>query len=124
MKTAFCTNVFDDSKMPKALEFLDSLGYDGVEFWDQYLQNADIDQLKKTLEETSLSVAQLCPYFNFTGSKKNLDETFEIVDRYVDLARQLDSKLIRVFTGDVSSSEATDAIWEQAVEGLRRLHFY
>ena len=121
MKISFCSSVFKDDEMEDALIRLGRLGYDGVELWDQYLKVSDIDKLKTVLEESSLSVAQLCPYFDFTGSKEKWHESLEIVGRYIEYAKILDAKLIRVFTGSVGSNEATEAVWRQAIEGLREM---
>ena len=44
MKSAFCTNVFGTTQkdMEQAIPRLTEMGYDGLEFWEQYLSGADL----------------------------------------------------------------------------------
>lgn len=121
MKVSFCLNVFKSEEMEKAISHLGKLGYDGVEVWDQYLKITDINRLNELLKSSSLSVAQLCPYFDFTDSKEKWQESLKTAQSYIEYAKILDARLIRVFTGHIGSSEATDIIWQQAVEGLRTI---
>lgn len=121
MKVSFCTNVFEKEEIEEAIMRLSKLGYDGVELWDQYLKVADIEELNKLLKDASLSVAQLCPYFDFTGTKERCEESLKQVDRYMDYAEIFDAKLIRVFTGKAGSSEAAEPVWHQAIKGLRQM---
>jgi sugar phosphate isomerase/epimerase len=41
MKTAFCTNIFPHDEIPEALQRLKDIGYDGVEFWQDYLESTN-----------------------------------------------------------------------------------
>ena len=73
------------------------------------------------LAESGLEALQLCPYFNVTGTETELAETLAQGRRYVEWARLLQCPHIRVFTGKVSETEATEAQFTQAVSGLRAL---
>lgn len=119
MKASFCTNVFDFEEMEPAISQLAHLEYDGLELWDQYLQKADIPRLENRLSINNIKVSQLCPYFNFTGTKKERENSIDIAERYIKLANILDCNLIRVFTGSVGSKESTKEQWKMAVEGLK-----
>lgn len=121
MKTSFCTNVFNLNDMYHALELLKNLGYDGVEFWDNYLVEANINSLKKHLDKLELQVAQICPYFDVTGSEEEVQNSLRISEKYVKLALSLGCKNIRTFTGEVSSSDADDNIYWQAVKALQQI---
>lgn len=119
MKTSFCTNVFRHQDMDAAVVRLAQMGYDGLEFWDQYLVQADIDGLSSLLRRNGIAVSQLCPYFDFVSGRERWEETLKVAERYVEWAGILDCRLIRVFTGDCGSGEASDGQWAAAVEGLR-----
>lgn len=56
--------------MEYAIKRLAELEYDGLEFWQQYLDNIDIKWLKNFMDELGLETAQVCPYFNFTGTEE------------------------------------------------------
>ena len=121
MKTSFCTNVFSPEEMEKAIINLSYMGYDALEFWDQYLRKVDISWLVDRLQHSRIEVSQICPYFNFTGSKEDWEKSIKIAGRYIGLAKKLNTKLIRVFTGKVGSEEATKKQWKAGVEGLKKI---
>lgn len=121
MMAAYCTNIFSTNEMPEALKLLKDMGYQGVEFWHQYLMEIDIVQLKGLVDEIGLEVAQICPYFNVTGTQQELLNTYEMAERYINYAEILNCNLIRVFTGNVKSSEADEKLYKQGIEGLKTI---
>lgn len=121
MKSAFCMNVFSNEDMADAIKKIGDIGYDGLEFWDQYLIQTDINELSLLLKEKGLKTAQVCPYFNVTGTDQELRNTLKITEEYIQIAKTLDSKFIRVFTGNVSSKDATASQYSQAVDGLQTM---
>lgn len=121
MKTAFCTNVFPLEEHSYLCERLAQIGFDGVELWPQYLESRPLCEVQKQVTDFELKVAQICPYFNLTGSEAQLEETFRIARRYIDYAKQLDCPNIRVFTGTVSVREASARVYAQAVAGLQTI---
>lgn len=121
MKIAFCTNVWPLEEIPQACSKLKELGYDGVELWHQYIVSRSLEQIRHEVLDLGLEVAQVCPYFNVTGSREELEETFKLAEQYVRIARELGCKRIRVFTGNVGATEATEEQYEQGVEGLRKI---
>lgn len=121
MKIAYCTNVWPLEEIPGACAGLKELGYDGVELWHQYLVSRPLEQIKKEVLDLGLEVAQVCPYFNVTGTKEELDATYEMAKQYIYIARKLDCKRIRVFTGNVGAAEATAEQYMQGVTGLRKI---
>ena len=121
MKIAYCTNVFPLEEIPAACIRLKKLGYDGVELWHQFVMSRSLEQIKKEVLDLGLEVAQLCPYFNVTGTKQELEETYRMAKTYVGIARELHCRRIRVFTGRVGASQATVEQYRQGVEGLRTI---
>lgn len=121
MKAGFCTNVFKSDEMEYAIRRLAELGYDGLEFWQQYLDNVDIKWLKDLMDELKLETAQVCPYFNFTGTEEEWKESINLAKRYIGIALTLNCKRIRIFTGHIAGSSATDIQWEMGIKGVREL---
>lgn len=121
MKAAFCLNVFENGEVMDSLKVLKELGYDGVEFWDNFLVQTNLDELKTKLDSLGLETAQICPYFNVAGTREELVKTYEISEKYIAWAVKLDCKRIRVFTGGVSSSRADESTYGQGVEGLQHI---
>lgn len=119
MKIAFCTNVFSADEFLPACQRLAALGYDAVELWQATLETWRPEELKAHLDDAGLRVAQLCPYFDFTGGRADWERSLREAARFVELARVYDTPLIRVFTGHVGSNEAVEEQWQAAVWGLR-----
>jgi len=118
MKIGFCCNIFREEEMDESLARLGRMGYDGVELWEEFLFKCDPRRLKENLKYARLEVAQQCAYFDFTGSAEEWQKSLETNARHLALARELGSKQIRVFTGEVGSREATPAQWEAGIRGL------
>jgi sugar phosphate isomerase/epimerase len=121
MKASFCMMGFgyDQELAERCIARTSALGYDGIEFWKQYLDHADLDWVRGACEAAGLEIVQVCPYFDFTGSAETYEATLREVERFVGYARRLGAKWVRTYTGRVGSAEATDEQWERTVEGLR-----
>ena len=123
MKASFCTYVLGNTQeeMAHAIPRLASMGYDGLEFWEQYLSTADLGWLKETMDEHGMRIVQICPYFDFTGGHGAYEKSIEDARRYVEYARTLDAPYIRTYTGSVGSDDATPEQWESCIRGLREI---
>jgi len=136
MKTAFCMHVFSNEKMEETIPKLAAMGYEGLEFWEQYLSQADLSRLKKVLEDNKVEVAQLCPYFDFTSGEERWQWSVKMAETYVQRCLQLETSLIRTYTecpwmnrmpippkGEVlkKSAQASDAHWDAAIRGLKKI---
>ncbi len=121
MKLSFCTNVYPIDKIPAACAMLKKLGYDGVELWHQYILSRPIEQVRAETIDLGLEITQLCPYFNVTGTKEQLEESYALARDYIGYAKELNCRLIRVFTGSVSAADATEEQFAQGVLGLRTI---
>lgn len=121
MKASFCINVFETNKIFESIEKLSSLGYDGIEIWQQNLEKLDLKILKEFLENKNISVSQVCPYFDFTGNEQEYKKSIKLAEKFVEIANFLNCKNIRVFTGKIGSREVNQNQWEMCVKGLRRV---
>ena len=94
MKASFCTLVLGNTQeaMAHAIPQLSSVGYDGLEFWDQYLSTADLGWLKETTDEFGMRIVQICPYFDFTSDGKAYEKSILDARRYVEYTRALDAR--------------------------------
>jgi len=125
MKLSFCSIAFRKSSLPltQIIELASLLGYDGVEVWVNHLTKdfSDIEMVKKALKKCKVEVPMVSPYFNLTGTKKQLAETFKEAETVFKYAKALNAPLVRVFTGVVGSREVTKSKYQQAVSALRQL---
>jgi sugar phosphate isomerase/epimerase len=103
----------------ECVDLVGKLGYDGIEFWKQYLDHADLDWVRRASEAAGLTIVQICPYFDFTGGPETYEASLREAERFVDYARKLGAGWIRTYTGRIGSAEATDEQWERTVRGLR-----
>lgn len=95
------------------------LGYDGIEFWKQYLDHADLQWTREECKRRGLEILQVCPYFDFTTSSASSVETLNEADRFIHYAREVGAKYIRTYTGRTPSRDASDAQWDRAVTGIQ-----
>ena len=97
------------------------MGYDGLEFWEQYLSGADLGWLRETMDEHGLEIVQICPYFDFTTSPGTWQQSVRDADRYVGYSVKLGFPFIRTYTGNAGSADASKEQWDACVRGLRRI---
>jgi len=122
MKIGFCTNVFRADEMDEAIAILGRMGYDGIEIWQETLFQSDLARLKANLAAAGIEIAQQCAYFDFTGEAADWEKSIETNKKHVELAQVLGgNNMIRVFTGEVGSAEATEAQWAAGVRGLKEI---
>jgi sugar phosphate isomerase/epimerase len=95
------------------------LGYDGIEFWKQYLDQADLDWVRGATEAAGLEVVQVCPYFDFTTSPATLATSLDEAERFVGYARALGASYVRTYTGNTPSGPADQQQWRRCVDGLQ-----
>ena len=78
MKASFCTNAFGNTQqdIQQAIPKLAQMGYDGLEFWEQYLPGADLKWLKGIMDAHHLEIVQICPYFDFTTSSETWEAEY------------------------------------------------
>jgi sugar phosphate isomerase/epimerase len=121
VKTSFCMMGFGFTReiAERCIDLVGDLGYDGIEFWKQYLDQADLGWVRRACAARNLQIVQVCPYFDFTTSRETFEATLREAETFVRYARELGALYVRTYTGKTPSAEATDEQWERCVEGLR-----
>lgn len=110
------------------LDFIDyakSISLDGVELLDFYWQNeadksAEIEQVKEALQKHQLRVSAYDVSNNFVKetSEERAKEVAKIKEG-IQIAKQLDTNIVRVFCGDLSEGITYEDGQEWIVEGLK-----
>ena len=129
MRTSFCSIALRDDKIKFIIPQVAETGYDGIEVWGQHLvafleQGGTVKQLKKLTEEHKLEIPAISPVFNFTGSEAEKKESVRLGKKFVNFSEELGKPVIRVFTGNKGSAEATDDDWKQCAGALQELCEY
>ena len=113
------------------LKKIKELGYDGVMLAAKYPHISPVEydadnceRLKGTLDKLGLEVACLAGYVDFTaGIDKPMAPMAEIHAIYIRelarMARNLDTPIVRVFTGFEREGVVFDKHWEACVRGLK-----
>jgi sugar phosphate isomerase/epimerase len=90
-KVSFCMMGFGYSQevAEQCIALFSQLGYDGIEYWKQYLDHANLDWVRLASEAAGLTIVQVCPYFDFTTSQETYEESLREAERFVGYARKL-----------------------------------
>src|SRR5579859_25183 len=123
MKTSFCVMGFGYTQeiAERCINLCGRLGYNGIEFWKQYLDQADLGWVRDACAGAGLEVVQICPYFDFTTSPETAAAALREAERFVGYARTLGARWVRTYTGRIGSAEASDEQWRRAVDGLKQV---
>ena len=125
-RIGFC-NAWEASEARESFPRLKTLGYEGVEIWQQTLEALPFEEWEEIFAESGIACAQLCPYFNFVDGAELWESSLLLAERYIDYSRRLGAPLIRVFTGipwgtnTVGPDRATPQQWEAAISGLQHI---
>ena len=125
MKVGFCLSGNWLLSRPDLVARLDELGYDGVEIWAHAFEEAGIDEVEKIVSRYRFETASVNPYFDFTSSENAFEKSLKTGDEYIEYARRLGCKRIRVFTNEKevfsTGDDASPEQWDQAIEGVREI---
>lgn len=121
LKFAYCMNVFDLENQYTAAKRIKDIGYDGIELWEQFIENTETNKLGEFLEEEKITLEQICPYFSLTAGKDELINSIKKAEKYLRYCEILNCKKIRVFTGDVASAEVDASKYKQAIGALQEM---
>ncbi len=125
MKLSFCSIAFRKVQDPLSaiIPRLAGIGYAGVEIWAKHLNGdgLDAEAVKSVLAANGLAVPMISPYFNVTGGPKEWETTLEQARRTFADAVNLNSPLVRVFTGFRGSAEVDNETWRAACARLAAL---
>jgi 3-dehydroshikimate dehydratase len=129
LKRSVCTSGFKDWPIEHFLDWTRPLRLDGIELWMGHIEryqteHGPLDKLKTKLQEYGLEVAAISGYTTFSGGfsgERNLNQEFISINRLMDVAKQLQSPLIRSFLGHVSSRHASPEQWGQIVCDIKKV---
>lgn len=122
MKVLLCTIAFRDRLLDYALDVAIETGFDGVEIWGREPHMAErfdenrLRAAKKLLDQTKAVPYVFGSYVRFGATKL---EGHPSVGDALHTARWLKTPLLRVWASDVSSAEATEAVWQRTVAEAR-----
>jgi sugar phosphate isomerase/epimerase len=124
IQLGFCWS-FPGPPTVEALRRLRECGFDGIELWPDRLREGGAGAWATALQAAGLRTLQLCPYFNFMEGEAVIHQSRGMLSEFLDAARLLDCKRLRVFTGPpwgrgvVGARQATPQQWADAVMSLR-----
>lgn len=126
MEITFVDQPFNDNEYADGLKTLGQIGYKRVEVKDRRIRTFGLDNMEGILEEAGISVIQINTYFDVVNGPEVVKKSLELNREMTGYALRLKAPFIRVFTGplgegSVSTTQATEEIWEQAADGLRQL---
>jgi len=124
----FCSIAYRNEPLEQIIPRLAKIGYDGIEVFFQHVQDRDaasLASLRRLADDNGIALFTVSPYFAFTRGQKEYDDSIETAKKAVAVAQALGVKKIRTFvdvanTG-LASANATSALWEQAMRGLRTI---
>jgi sugar phosphate isomerase/epimerase len=108
-----------------------ALGYGAVELMAKrpHLSILDTDaetiaSIKRCARENNIKIVTIAGYTDFTGGKKSAEVPFvemqiAYVQKLCEMAKQLEARIVRVFTGYATAEEAYQEDWEICVRAMR-----
>lgn len=126
------TMVFFDRPIVEAIAKVAHCGFDCVEIWVDHLwddsKGATIEEVKEIVTANKLLTTIHCPIMdiNITSPNKGIrQESLRQTLQAIDLAKNLDSKLVVVHPGHLfSPRESLTTHWEYQVESIRQILDY
>lgn len=110
-----------DRHISEIIPRVSALGFDGIELWGRHLVGTDATEIASALEENSLPVSMISPYFDLTGDDAARALALDDAAFFIDYADAVGAPLIRVFTGVVGSREASSDQFKKCVGSLRNI---
>jgi sugar phosphate isomerase/epimerase len=126
MRTSFCSIGLKDENIRHIIPQVAEIGYEGIEIWGTHLdkflaEGNSVNSLKHIIDKHGLVVPVISPAFNLTGTDEEREKSLAQGMRFIDHAEALGKPLIRVFTGNKGSAEATEDDWKRCAEVLQAL---
>ena len=120
MKTALCTIAFKELPVEQVLDLARSNGLDGVEIWGKEPHLGEpydaerVARLREAVEQRGLAVSAFGSYVN------PFMEDFEAQSQAaLDIAVDLSTPIVRIWSGGGASKDVTDDVYAQAVARLK-----
>lgn len=124
MYKSLCSVAFrnEDLLINKIIDYTAKIGYESIEIWSKHIKSDyEIELAKEGISQNKINVSMVSPYFDFTGDEEYLIKSYNKAVRYIDIADELKSPFIRVFTGTISSDEISEKKYSQCVKILQEL---
>lgn len=128
MKISACSVSFrnEPSDIFQICDFIAGIGIKYIEIWGNHLDlSKSFEKFSKNLldglRSRGLACSIISPYFDLTGSKKAFYDSLELGKTIFTVAELIESPLVRVFTGTVSSDRVDPRKYEQCLSGLEKL---
>ncbi len=125
IRIILCTIAYRDRLLEHVLDVAVELDFDGVEIWgrephisEQFDENR-IQAVHRMLQQRDLVVPVLGSYLRFGSTNPRTEDNIELEDTLY-IARCLGTPLLRVWASDISSENATQAVWETTVGELQQ----
>jgi 3-dehydroshikimate dehydratase len=124
VKFSLCTTGFKEFSIEDILKISVQIGLDGVEVWDQHIEDylhrhGSIDGLVNLLNSYQLSIPSISAYTYFSKSEEERAESIRLLNRALELAVRLDCPRVRTFAGHFSSEKVTFIEWDQMIQDLK-----
>lgn len=128
MKLGLCTIAYRNIDVREILPEAARIGYEEVEIIAKQVEgksDAELDAIRACAEEAGIGISGIAPYFWFTQDQKLFDESMQIAERTIHVARRLGARMIRTFTDagptGIGSDVATEQQWRTAVGALQQI---
>lgn len=124
MKFSICTTWAKDKKIEDVIEFASNLKLDGIEIWDEHIDdflkrhNNDMSKLVALLDQSDLKCCAIAPYFDFL-LKQNVNQSISCAKKCIKYAKELKCHIIRTFVGDTPSKDIDKEGWLRCILGLK-----
>jgi 3-dehydroshikimate dehydratase len=125
MKWSLCSTGNRDKPVEYVLNRVRELGLDGVELWtghiDEYAERCGaVDGLVDEIRSSGWQVPAISPYTHFTKSDEERAESLAAVEKAAQYAVRFGSPLVRIFLGHLPSAEASEELWDRAIQTLKQ----
>lgn len=126
MKFSLCTTGFKELSIEDILKFSFQIGLDGVEVWDQHIEDylhrhGSIDGLVNLLNSYQLTIPSISAYTYFSKSEEERAESIRLLTRTLELAVELNCPRVRTFAGHYSSEKAASEEWNNMIHDLKEV---
>ena len=123
-KVALCTIAFREKLLDYTLSVASELGVDGVEIWgrephisEKFDENR-VRTAQRMVQRRGLRIPVFGSYLSFGLTHPRIDDTIEL-EATLHTARCLNAPIVRIWASDVSSSQASAAVWTRTVREIR-----
>jgi len=129
MKIGFCLHGDWIITRPDLVEYVQQVGYDGVEIWTQSFDNFGFEAVKEAVDALRCELIAVNPYFDFTTSAASMEKSLCDAGKYISYAASLRAQNVRAYLSPFGTfngvnsriEDATDDEWDRAVNGAQKV---